>query len=249
MGLRCGASLDYCYGKEPNVPSHPILPQTRRTAFEKVIDEALAEIQTANDVALLQECRTIFRKRVPLHLRAYVAAALALKGTASPPSSTHGSQTRKQSKEKSLNAVMGTPGVAANRPAPDSVKQKVPQNSQTPREHEQHATRENRYRNEGVTLFVSAGRRQRFYARVAIKALLEIPGVAEENIGDIRTMDNYSFIIVDPAIEETVITALNGYDFKGRVLAVNRARKKEEASPESTLNELADDKPDDSNNG
>jgi hypothetical protein len=82
-----------------------------------------------------------------------------------------------------------------------------------------------------VTLFVSAGRRQRFYARVAIKQLLETPGVSSEQIGDIRTMDNYSFIVVDPAVEDTVLATLNGFDFKGRVLAANRARKKGEPAP------------------
>jgi len=82
-----------------------------------------------------------------------------------------------------------------------------------------------------VTLFVSAGRRQRFYARIAIKLLLDIPGVADESVGDIRTMDNYSFIVVDPAVEEAVIAGLSGYDFKGRTLAANRARKRGESAP------------------
>ena len=61
--------------------------------------------------------------------------------------------------------------------------------------------------------------------------LLDIPGVADDQVGDVRTMDNYSFIVVDPAVEDAVIAALNGYDLKGRTLAVNRARKRGEPAP------------------
>ncbi|HAP42944.1 MAG: hypothetical protein A2087_08985 [Spirochaetes bacterium GWD1_61_31] len=91
--------------------------------------------------------------------------------------------------------------------------------------------RENRYQGEGLSVFVSAGRRQRFYARVALKILLEHCQLAEEQIGDIRTMDNYSFISVDPAVADSIIAKLNGHPFKGRPLTVNLARKRDEADP------------------
>ncbi len=224
--------------------SHPILPQARRLAFEAAVEEALLEVQAANDVSLLQECRAIFRKRVPLHLRAYVAAALALKGTAFTPTSKGNALPGGPKKIKSQKPGSGAKENEARPLAQLSAGEAAPRDVQTPEKREQREPRENRYREEGVTLFVSAGRRQRFYARVAIKTLLEIPGVSEKAIGDIRTMDNYSFIIVDPAVEDSVVTALNGYDFKGRILAANRARKKGEPAPETTLEELPEQKKD-----
>ncbi|PKL08808.1 MAG: hypothetical protein CVV51_07005 [Spirochaetae bacterium HGW-Spirochaetae-7] len=239
--------------KETHVPSHSILPDARRAAIEAAFDEALAEVRAAGDVALLQECRAIFRRRVPLHLRAYVAAVLALRSSGRQPD--HRRQGPEVSRKPRDDRASrdgekrkdGRPGKAVpaqgaettrkperNRPAGRGVStgRDVSTGREEPAGHDvsvgHDEPRENRYRGEGVTLFVSAGRRQRFYSRIAVKILLEVPGVSGETIGDIRTMDNYSFIVVDPAIEDSVISALHGYDFKGRILAVNRARKKGE---------------------
>ncbi|MBN2875195.1 MAG: DbpA RNA binding domain-containing protein, partial [Spirochaetales bacterium] len=207
--------------------SHSILPAARRAAIEAAFDEALADVRAAGDVALLQECRAIFRQRVPLHLRAYVAAALVLNGS---PATTRAPQNKDKAKQQlPRNARKGETGSLGTQSAPERARDKKARPgsageqrgesaSREPRE-----TREKRYRGEGVTLFVSAGRRQRFYSRIAVKLLLEIPGVADESIGDIRTMDNYSFIVVDPAVEDAVLATLNGYDFKGRIIAANRA--------------------------
>lgn len=202
------------------MPTHSLLPEARLAAIEAAFDEALAEVRAAGDVALLQECRSIFRQRVPLNLRAYVAAALALKcaGTVKTKDKfSRRSPSGKDAHQKRSGSDEGKVGRQAEK-------------SNAP-EREPRAVRENRYRGEGVTIFVSAGRRQRFYARIAIKLLLDIPGVADEQIGDIRTMDNYSFIVIDPAVEDAVIALLDGYDFKGRTLAANRARKRGEPAP------------------
>jgi len=241
------------------VPSHSILPEARRAAIEAAFDEALAEVRAADDVALLQECRAIFRKRVPFNLRAYVAAALVLKGaSAARPSDRHGrnAEAGRDKRESRQNGDQRKESHSPKEAQPSSVAKKAEKPRKEPpvreertgrataengEDREPRDTRENRYRGEGVTLFVSAGRRQRFYARIAIKILLELPGVTEERIGDIRTMDNYSFIVVDPVVEDAIVAALNGYDFKGRTLAANRARKRGESAPVSGDESLASD--------
>jgi hypothetical protein len=220
------------------VPSHSILPDSRRAAIEAVIDEALTEVRGASDVALLHECRAIFRGKVPLSLRAYVAAAFALRlasgGAADQRRGRQRDDVRAEGRGHGAAAVK-KPGdnKRPDRNAPDRINPppKAVSDRKDAPERREPEIRENRYRGEGVTLFVSAGRRQRFYARVAIKQLLDTPGVSSEQVGDIRTMDNYSFIVVDPAVEDTVISALDGLDFKGRILAANRARKKGEPAP------------------
>lgn len=238
------------------MPSHSILPESRRVAIEAAFDEALAEVRAAGDVALLQECRAIFRKRVPLNLRAYVAATLALKGGALPSdrrgrAATEGRREAKGNGNARKDGRQPQGTVQGARQAPVTKKAEKQRREPEPRENKEPVeSRENRYRGEGVTLFVSAGRRQRFYARVAIKILLDVPNVTEESVGDIRTMDNYSFIVVDPAVEEAVIAALSGYDFKGRTLAANRARKRGEPAPardediEESIAEDDSDQPD-----
>lgn len=248
------------------MPSHSILPEARRAAIEAAFDEALAEVRASGNVALLQECRAIFRKRVPLTLRAYVAAALVLKGSgASRPADKRGRFAEPGRGAESGKGSRGDrnarPGnerqpdsrsrndaqpASAQKKADKARKEAVVREVREPRPaaesgeaREPREVRENRYRGEGVTLFVSAGRRQRFYARVAIKVLLDIPGVADGVVGDIRTMDNYSFIVVDPAVEDAVLAGLNGYDFKGRILAANRARKRGESAPGQEENQEA----------
>lgn len=181
---------------------------------------------------------------MPLHLRAYVAAALLLEGSegsgtrrgrgerglrergqregAAREAAAQGESRDRSRVEKARGSerparTVGEAGKAgAARPAPEAEAREPPKR------------RERRYEGEGVTLFVSAGRRQRFYARVALDLLFETPGLSEEAVGDVRTMDNYSFITVDPAVEELVIAALDGRDFRGRALSANRARKKGE---------------------
>jgi len=217
--------------KESYVPSHSILPESRRAAIEAEFDEALAEVRATADVALLQECRAIFRARVPFNLRAYVAAALALKYAGGSRQPEKRSRDGKGGRGRAEGRPDNRAESVARQPAKQAKPKKEEKPAREPEAKEPREVRENRYRGEGVTLFVSAGRRQRFYARVAVKMLLDIPGVADEQVGDVRTMDNYSFIVVDPAVEDAVIAALNGYDLKGRTLAVNRARKRGEPAP------------------
>lgn len=216
-----------------NEAQKAMIAERLRSAFERVHD--------SSGLDALQECRSLFRRGVPLHLRAYVAAALLLEGSEGggarrgrgarervsegrgkrePPPGGRAqprAERSRGSERPARSAAGGEAGKAeAARPAPEGEGREPPKR------------RERRYEGEGVTLFVSAGRRQRFYARVALDLLFETPGVSEEAVGDVRTMDNYSFITVDPAVEELVVAALDGRDFRGRALGVNRARKKGE---------------------
>mgnify|MGYP000994337103 CR=1 FL=1 len=224
------------------------LNEAQKAMIAERLRSAIERVHDSSGLDALQECRSLFRRGVPLHLRAYVAAALLLeggegggrrgrdgRGPRERGSNGRGSDERGKREPapggraqaraekprgsaapaRSAAAPEAAVGKArADRPAPESEGREPPKR------------RERRYEGEGVTLFVSAGRRQRFYARVALDLLFETPGVSEESVGDVRTMDNYSFITVDPAIEELVIAALDGRDFRGRALGVNRARKK-----------------------
>jgi hypothetical protein len=210
------------------------LTEAQKAMIAERLRSALERVHDSSGLEALQECRSLFRRGVPLHLRAYVAAALLLEGSEAGGRRGRGSDERgkrepapggraqaragkpRGSERPARSAAeAGEAGEArAVRTAPESDGREPPKR------------RERRYEGEGVTLFVSAGRRQRFYARVALDLLFETPGVSEESVGDVRTMDNYSFITVDPAVEELVIAALDGRDFRGRALSVNRARKK-----------------------
>ena len=52
-------------------------------------------------------------------------------------------------------------------------------------------------------------------------------------IGEVKVLENYSFIEVAVSRAKDAINALSGTDFKGRKIAVNFARKKKDEKPAS----------------
>ena len=210
--------------------------------MEALIDEILEDLHVPANIPILQECRTLFRKKVPLTLRSYVAAALAYRFSTSgnaglyrqaPKSQLDSRKRGPDSREVSQrNSQKDSKKETHSDPNsnPKLNRSETPKRQAEPR-HE--STRENRYQGEGIILFVGAGRRQRFYARIALRMLLDTGRVTEEQIGDIRTMDNYSFINIDPAVEEAAIQILGGTEYKGRLLTVNRAKKKEDQAAQN----------------
>jgi hypothetical protein len=79
-----------------------------------------------------------------------------------------------------------------------------------------------------TTLFVSIGRNRRVYPRDLIGLILQNANVEREHIGDIRVLDNYSFVQVITEDAEKIIAALNEFEYRGRKLAVSFSRKRDE---------------------
>jgi hypothetical protein len=78
------------------------------------------------------------------------------------------------------------------------------------------------------TLFVSVGKNRRVYPKDFVALFAEIDGVEGDDIGQIKILDNYSFVEVDKSVADVIIERYNGYDFRGRKLTVNFARNKKE---------------------
>ena len=53
-------------------------------------------------------------------------------------------------------------------------------------------------------------------------------GVDRDRIGDIRVLDNYSFLEIDSTLAEKAIASISGTELKGKQISVNYARKKED---------------------
>lgn len=80
---------------------------------------------------------------------------------------------------------------------------------------------------EPLTLFFGAGRSRRVNAREITKLLIQQAGISKEQLGDIKVLDNYSFVDVEKKVAEQVIKKMEGFQLKGRPLKVNYAKKKE----------------------
>jgi hypothetical protein len=78
------------------------------------------------------------------------------------------------------------------------------------------------------TLFVSVGKNRRVYPKDFVALFAELDGVEGDDIGQIKILDNYSFVEVDQKVADQIIAAYDGYEFRGRKLTVNFARNKQE---------------------
>jgi hypothetical protein len=77
-------------------------------------------------------------------------------------------------------------------------------------------------------LFVSVGKSRAVYAKDLTALFSDTLQVDRARIGDIRVLDNYSFLEIDSALAEKAIAALSGTELKGKQITVNYARKKED---------------------
>jgi len=77
-------------------------------------------------------------------------------------------------------------------------------------------------------LFVSAGRNQRIFAKDLIALFSSALNLDRGHVGEVKVLDNYSFIVIPEEHAERAIKNLSGTELKGRRLNVNYARKKEE---------------------
>ena len=78
------------------------------------------------------------------------------------------------------------------------------------------------------TLFVSVGKNRRVYPKDFVALFAEVDGVEGDDIGQIKILDNYSFVEVDKTVADAIIDRYNGFEFRGRKLTVNFARSKKD---------------------
>ncbi len=87
-----------------------------------------------------------------------------------------------------------------------------------------------------TTLFLSIGKNRRVYPRDLVQLLFAAGQVTKADIGDIKILDNYSFVEIEEKAAPQVISRLDGIQYRGRHLTVNFAKKRaaEDRSEESS---------------
>lgn len=217
---------------------HRPAPDAPAGAVDAIIDRLLETLSSPPDTEALNEARAEFRRRVPLHLRSYAAAALILEAAAEGGQRQRGGRRQDDSRRgreggrgsaqdsrQSARQGSGTRDTERAERPERAAAQEGSRHSEEPRP---------RYQGEGITVFFGMGKRQRLYPRVLLRILTEEGGLSLEEIGDIRSFDNYSFADIAPDKAEAIIASLNGVEFRGRGIPVSRARKRGEAAPEES---------------
>jgi hypothetical protein len=206
--------------KESVMPEHRPAPDAPDRAVDAVIDRILENLASPPDPDFLNRVRAEFRRRVPLHLRSYAAAALIQESAGQwATSAQKGGQKRQDERSRNGRGE-------EKRRDPEKQQQGGRRQSEPPEPRPE----ENRprYTGEGTTVFFGMGKRQRLYPRVLLRILCEEGGLASEEIGDIRSFDNYSFADIAPEKAEALIAKLDGVEFRGRGIPVSKARKRGE---------------------
>jgi hypothetical protein len=179
------------------------------------LEEILKIIQTEADPQLLNQYRSLIRKKVSFFQRSYLGAYLLMLQDQGPGG--HSRDLPRSSPRKPNTQ---------DRPEPRSQPVVLP--AALPDD-------------ESVRLFISVGRNRRVFPREILGLIGTKTAVSKDDIGLINILNNYSFVKVRTSAAEEIIAALNGINFRGRTLAVNYARaRKEEDDPDAAEYEPSD---------
>jgi hypothetical protein len=206
------------------------IPEEALNAF---LDGILAELSSPLDPAMLTKVRSIFRKRIPFHMRSYAAALLILRAAGI---------TRVQAPKPIIAPLKPQREPAQPRPPRGPAPAKAPRQgmapiepavAKAPREPVQAkappASQGPRKTSEGmVPLFVSMGKRQRLRPQELRSLIGEKTGLTDDDLGRVHLLDNYSFIDVPEIHAEKIIAACDGITFRNRPIEIKPAKKKGE---------------------
>lgn len=182
--------------------------------FEALLADAVVEVKTKEDPLVLNDYKKLFKKNVPLVLRSYVAAYLA-KQIASGNSFSAGKNKNGRTEYSRFNRN-GANGERSNSEASGRIKREGP----SPRIVIDPES--------ASAVFISIGRNRGVFPRDLIGLIMQRAGLERDRIGEIRVLDNYSFVQVYTEDADKIIEALNGIEYRNRKITVSHSRKKDE---------------------
>ena len=199
--------------------------------FSSYLLDAVKKVETETDLDELARLRKIFKKSVPFGRRSYVAAYLAkLLVKSGRGRSRFGTKTEYPlaSKEHHESGRFDKGGRFSSERTQISKTEKTDRPEKAPRVQIDDSL--------ATTIFIGIGRNRRVYPRDLVGLLVSVANLSRDRIGDIRVLANYSFIQLFTEDCEKAISALNGYDYRGRKLSVSYSKL-------SNAEEMKDDAP------
>ena len=208
--------------------------------LEEFLKNATERVRTSENVDLLSDLNKLFKKNVPLTVRKYVIAYL-LKEALKHYRPFNNRRDRFERNERNDRNDRNS----RQRQDRNFHQERVERASEPA---EEAASEEERPRHprveipedQATSIFISIGKNRRVYPRDLVGILIAIAGIDRERIGDIKVLANYSFVQLYTEDAQTAIDKLNGYDYRGRKLAVSYSRQKSEADAEGAAATEAD---------
>lgn len=189
------------------------------------LQNAVERVKTSENIETLTQLSKLFKKNVPLTLRKYVIA-LMLK-----ESLKHYHSFGKRNDRSERNERTDRRENRARTEYKSKFHEKAAEPEAKIEEISEERPRHPRVEipaEEAISIFISIGKNRRVYPRDLVGILIAVGGLDRERIGDIKVLANYSFVQLYKDDAQLAIDKLNGYDYRGRKLAVSYSRQKEE---------------------
>lgn len=162
-----------------------------------------------------EELKKTFKKSVPLTRRSYVAAYL-LKCASGSIFRFNSSTAKNREDFRSRREDSRRPRENFREESPKTFEQK--ERFQRVRIDPENA----------ATVFVSIGRNRRVFPKDLVGLFAGQVGIDPAKIGNIRVLASYSFVELFKEDAEKAISTLNGFEYKGKKLAVSFSEKRED---------------------
>ena len=190
------------------------------------LENAVEKITTEEDIDTLVELAKLFKKYVPLTRRKYVIAYMLKESLKHFHSFGRGSRNARKNDYKNFK-----------------TEYKASDSAVTETEERPHHPRVEIDPDKATSIFISIGKNRRVYPRDLVGLIVAVGEIDRERIGDIKVLANYSFVQLYTEDCQKVIDKLNGYDYRGRKLAVSFSRQKSDADSEETTAATTEETP------
>ena len=200
--------------------------EINESKIAEFLNNAVEKINTEEDIDTLTELISLFKKNVPLTRRKYVTALLlkeALKHNHSYLRGNRGTERHGSSKERNENRNYKNEYKNQRAEKAEPAEGTATETEERPRH-----PRVEIPEDQATSIFVSIGKNRRVYPRDLVGLLVAVGGLDRDRIGDIKVLANYSFVQLYTEDCQTAIDKLNGYDYRGRKLAVSFSHQKDE---------------------
>ena len=201
------------------------------------LENALRRVETESDPDTLNKLKKLYKKTIPFSRRMYVAAFLT-KNAAGHGRFNKGNDRHFDRNDRDNRFNRNDRNGRNERPARDfsdrsQERTERPSHEPLPRVQIDPAL--------ATTIFIGIGRNRRVFPRDLVGLLVSVAGLDRERIGEIRVLANYSFIQLFTEDCEKAISALNGYDYRGRKLSVSYSRQKGEGEEENSVPDVSNE--------
>ena len=205
--------------------------------FRELLEEFERHIRDNADLERLKVIRRQIRKALPLSVRAYLPAYLLREAVgAGVPQAASGrdrpapaARTAKPpaAKPSSAAAPSGKPGAAeAARRVPETPAPVTAADTDAPTPADTPDAPAGNSDSDMARLFVSVGRSRRVSRQMLTDLFVVKLDLPQDQIGEVRVLDNFSFIEVPAAVAQSAIDRITGETLNGRRVNVDFARSK-----------------------